>query len=345
MGQVTIKDIARETGLSIATVSYVLNGKDNVLQETKQRVVEAAERLGYVKNYSARSLVMKSSNLIGVVIPQTEPGKVMVFENPFYSEMLSSIEYHARQIGYHIIVSGTDADEKYYQLARERNLDGIIIIGVYSDAFYSELQNAKIPIVLVDSYMEGKPFYSVRINDEESACCAVSYLIEKGHRDIAFITGKLKDGGVCEKRYLGYKRALQQAGIPMKKENILRGNTDFDSGMLLAEKMMMETSATALFCSADILALGAVKKLTEQGIKIPEEISVIGFDNLSIARYCTPGLTTIGQDVFEKGKKAVELIETGIKHKSQEPIELVLKTTIIERESVRTLSKERKEQI
>lgn len=345
MGQVTIKDIARETGLSIATVSYVLNGKDNVLQETKQRVVEAAERLGYVKNYSARSLVMKSSNLIGVVIPQTEPGKVMVFENPFYSEMLSSIEYHARQIGYHIIVSGTEADEKYYQLARERNLDGIIIIGVYSDDFYSELQNAKIPIVLIDSYIEGKPFYSVRINDEESACCAVSYLIEKGHRDIAFITGKLKDGGVCEKRYLGYKRALQQAGIPMKKENILRGNTDFDSGMLLAEKMMMQTSATALFCSADILALGAVKKLTEQGIKIPEEISVIGFDNLSIARYCTPGLTTIGQDVFEKGKKAVELIETGIKHKIQEPIELVLKTTIIERESVRTLSKERKEQI
>lgn len=345
MGQITIKDIAKETGLSIATVSYVLNGKDNVLQETKQRVVEAAERLGYVKNYSARSLVMKSSNLIGVVIPQTEPGKVMVFENPFYSEMLSSIEYHARQIGYHIIVSGTEADERYYQLARERNLDGIIIIGVYSDDFYSELQNAKIPIVLIDSYIEGKPFYSVRINDEESACCAVSYLIEKGHRDIAFITGKLKDGGVCEKRYLGYKRALQQAEIPIKKENILRGNTDFDSGMLLAEKMVMETSATALFCAADILALGAVKKLTEQGIKIPEEISVIGFDNLNIARYCTPGLTTIGQDVFEKGKKAVELIETGIKYKSQEPIELVLKTKIIERESVRTLSKERKERI
>lgn len=337
MGQVTIKDIARETGLSIATVSYVLNGKDNVLQETKQKVLEAAEKLGYVRNYSARSLVMQSSNLIGVVIPQTEPGKVMVFENPFYSEMLSSIEYHARQIGYHIIVSGTEADEKYYQLARERNLDGIIIIGIYSDDFYSGLQTAKIPIVLIDSYIGGKPFNSVRINDEESACAAVSYLIEKGHRDIAFITGKLKNGGVCEERYKGYRRALMQAGILEKEENILKGNTDFDSGILLAEKMLQKTSATAVFCAADILALGVMKKLTEKGIKVPEELSVIGFDNLSIARYCTPGLTTIGQDVFEKGKKAVELIQNGIKNKSGKVEEIVLQTRIVERESVRQL--------
>lgn len=333
MRQVTIKDIAKETGLSIATVSYVLNGKDNVLQETKQKVLDAAQQLGYVRNYSARSLVMNASNLIGVVIPQTEPGKVMVFENPFYSEMLSSIEYHARQIGYHMIVSGTDMDERYFQLAKERNLDGIIIIGVYSDAFYSGLETARIPIVLIDSYIEDRPFSSVRINDEESSFEAVSYLIQKGHRDIAFISGKLKDGGVCEKRYMGYLKALEQAGIALKKENILTGNTDFDSGMLLAERMLLNTKVSAVFCSADIVALGVIKKLTEKKVRIPDEISVVGFDNLSIAKYCTPGLTTVGQDVFEKGRVAVELIEKGIKHK-EEAKQIILNTKIVERESV-----------
>lgn len=333
MHQVTIKDIAKETGLSIATVSYVLNGKDNVLEETKQRVLESAKKLGYVRNYSARSLVMNKSNLIGVVIPQTEPGKVMVFENPFYSEMLSSIEYHARQSGYHIIVSGTDADETYFQLAKQRNLDGVIIIGVYSDAFYSGLLTAKIPIVLIDSYIEGKPFHSVRINDEESAFEAVSYLTQKRHREIALVSGKLKDGGVCEKRFLGYCRALREAGLEIRTENILSGNTDFDSGMELAEKMLRETKVSAVFCSADIIALGVIKKLTEKKIRIPEDISVIGFDNLSIARYCTPGLTTIGQNVFDKGRAAVDLIRKGT-GKKEEAKELILTTRIVERESV-----------
>lgn len=334
MERVTLKDIARETGLSTATVSYVLNGKENVLEETKQKVKEAAEKLGYVTNYSARSLVMNSSNLLGVVIPQTEPGSALVFENPFYSEILSSIEYHARRIGYHIIISGTDADENYYKLAKERNLDGIIIIGVYSENFYSGLQNAKIPIVLVDSYIDDKTFNCVRINDEQSAYEMTKYLIGKGHRDIALITGKLKDGGVHEKRYKGYVKALTEAGIILNKNNILEGRTDFDTGLLMAEKLMQQTKATAVFCTADIIAIGVVKQLNKLGVKIPEQMSVVGFDNLNIARYCSPSITTVDQDVFEKGKQAVELIEFGICNKNVKTREIILSTKIEERESV-----------
>ncbi len=337
MERVTLKDIARETGLSTATVSYVLNGKENILEETKQKVREAAEKLGYVTNYSARSLAMNSSNLIGVVIPQTEPGSTMVFENPFYSEILSSIEYHARRIGYHIIISGTDADEKYFKLAKERNLDGIIIIGAYSEDFYSGLQNVKIPIVLVDSYIDEKTFHCVRINDEQSAYDITKYLIDKGHTNIALISGKLKDGGVHEQRYKGYIKALAQAGIKLNKQNVLEGNTDFDSGMELADKLVMNTSATAVFCTADIIALGVVKQLTKLNIKIPEQLSVVGFDNLNIARYCTPSLTTVGQDIFAKGKQAVELIEFGILNKNVKTREIILSTKIEERESVREI--------
>lgn len=128
MGNVTIKDVASEARLSIATVSYVLNQKENLPEETKKLV--------YVRNYSARSLVSKTSILIGVVIPQVEPGKEMMFENPFYSEILSSIEYNARKRGYHVMISGSNADENYFKLANQRNLDGVILIGVYSENFF-----------------------------------------------------------------------------------------------------------------------------------------------------------------------------------------------------------------
>ncbi len=238
MARITIKDIARETGLSIATVSYVLNGKDNVLEETKKIVQDAALRLGYVKNYSARSLVMNTSNLLGVVIPQTEPGSALVFNNPFYSEILSSIEYHARQMGYHIILSGTDADKQYFDLARERNLDGIIIIGAYPDEFYEGLENVGIPMVLVDSYIDSKCFNAVMLDDYQSAYDATKYLIQNGHREIAFLSGQLKNGGVAKKRYNGFAAALQDAGYKVNQANVLSANTDFESGTSLAERLM-----------------------------------------------------------------------------------------------------------
>lgn len=337
MKRVTIKDIAQETGLSIATVSYVLNGKNNVLEETKSIVNDAAKKLGYVRNFSARSLVMNRSNLIGVVIPQTEPGSAMVFENPFYSEMLSSIEFHARQIGYHVIVSGTDADEKYYNLARERNLDGIIIIGAYSNSFYEGLKNSNIPIVMVDSYIEEQQFKSVKLEDCQGAYLATSYLIEHGHTDIAFLAGNLKDHGVGERRLEGYEKALNEHNIPFKKENILTLNTDFDSGRKLGKRLVETTKATAAFCVADILAFGLMKELNSMGIRIPEDISVMGFDNLKIGEYCSPGLTTVGQNIFEKGEKAVELLINSIEEKENNVKEIILPTTIVERESVRFL--------
>ena len=207
MNNITIKDVAKETGLSTATVSYAINGKKSLPEETLKIVFDAIEKLGYVKNYSASSLAGNTSNLIGVVIPQTEPGKAMVFENPFYSEILSSIEYNARQKGYHVIVSGTNADEKYFNLANQRNLDGIIIIGVYSADFYEGLKKSNIPIVLVDSYLNTHNYDLVKLDDFLGGYKATRYLIDHGHKKIAFISGTLKEGGVNVARFDGYKKA------------------------------------------------------------------------------------------------------------------------------------------
>ncbi|MCI5873664.1 MAG: LacI family DNA-binding transcriptional regulator [Clostridiales bacterium] len=334
MRKVTIKDVAMETGLSIATVSYVMSGKKTLPPETVKLVTDAIDKLGYVKNYSASSLVSNKSNLIGVVIPQTEPGSVMVFGNPFYSEMLSSIEYNARIRGYHVIVSGTNADEKYFQLAKQRNLDGVIVIGAYSEDFYEGLNQSRVPIVLVDSYLENHIHKEVKLDDVRGGYLATRYLIEHGHKKIAFLSGKIKVGGVNEQRYEGYVNALTESGILLENKYVFHGNVDFESARRMAERIATETDCTAIFATADIIAVGVIKELNSMHIKVPEQMSVIGFDNLNIADYCTPGLTTIGQNIFEKGKMAVELLCKTIEEKDPEPEKCLIPITIVERESV-----------
>ena len=151
MARTTLKDVARRAGVSSATVSYVLNGKRTISEDTKRRVREAIEELDYVPDLAARGLSRRDSMLIGVVVPQTEPGDRLMFQNSFYSEVLGSIEYYARQRGYHILISATDANESYLTLAKQRNLDGIIVIGMYPDEFYQQMKKTQIPIVLIDS--------------------------------------------------------------------------------------------------------------------------------------------------------------------------------------------------
>lgn len=337
MRKVTIKDVANETGLSIATVSYAMSGKKVLPPETVKLVTDAIEKLGYVKNISASSLVSNKSNLIGVVIPQTEPGRAMVFENPFYSEMLSSIEYNARLQGYHVIVSGTNADEKYFNLAKQRNMDGVIVIGAYPEDFYEGLERSNIPIVLVDSYLENHEYKEVKLDEVYGGYLATKYLIQHGHKKIAFMSGMIKDGGVSEKRYQGYIKAIQENNIPVNSNYVFNGNVDFEDAGVLARKIVEETDCTAIFCMADIMAVGAIKELNRMNVKIPEEMSVIGFDNLNIANYCTPGLTTIGQDIFKKGKMAVDLLCKAIDNNDEQQEECILPVEIVERESVATV--------
>ena len=199
----TIKDVANEAQVSPATISYVLNNKESISAETKERVLEAIKRLNYVPNLSARSLAANTSKLIGVLIPQTEDSSMLMFNNPFYSEIIGGIEYGARVNGYHVLISGTNADESYLRLAKERNLDGIIIIGMYPDDFFNELKKTQIPIVLIDSYCSDHYFHSVQINDRYGAYIATKYLLDKGHRSVALIAGEVKKNGVVEKRDLG----------------------------------------------------------------------------------------------------------------------------------------------
>lgn len=333
----TLRDVAKKAGVTTATVSYILNEKKTFPDETRQRVMAAIHELGYIPNLSARTLTQRSSKLIGIVVPQTEGSRLM-FQNDFYSEILGSIEFHARQNGYHIIISATDANESYLRLARERNLDGIIVIGMYPDEFYRQMKQSHIPIVLVDSYCNDHYYHNIRIDDAYGSYLATSYVLGKGHRRIAFFSGQLKENGVMQKRLTGYRDALEEYGVAFDERYLFEGRIDYASGIDAAERLLAaQLPATAVVAAADILAIGAMKGFYEQGVRVPEDISVMGFDDLEIAQYLTPGLSTIRQEISLKGEKAVELLIRHIKEPDLTKQEQILPVKLVERESVRCL--------
>ena len=335
--RVTIKDVAKEAGVSIATISYVINKKENLSPETIEKVNDAIKKLNYIPDFSARSLVNKKSNLIGVVIPQTEPGKQLMFNNPFYSEFLSGVEYNARKSGYHVIISGADADKSYLEVSNKRNLDGIIILGMYPEEFYNDLKKSNIPIVLVDSYCGDHYFHSIQINDRYGGYIATKYLIEKGHRNIALVTGKIKKEGVSEKRYLGYRDALKEYNIPLRQEYIFEGLVDYDYSLSIGEKLINTDGITAVFATADILAIGLIKRLKQLNVHVPNELSIMGFDDIYITKLIEPGLTTVKQNIYGKGEASVKLIMDCIGGKQRGKQEIILPIEILERDSVKSL--------
>ncbi|MCI1723222.1 MAG: LacI family transcriptional regulator [Lachnospiraceae bacterium] len=338
MARATLKDVAKKAGVSTATVSYVLNGKKkSISDETKTKVMTAVRQLDYVTDMSAKSLVMKDSKLIGVVIPQTEEKNHKIFSNNFYSEILGAIEFKAREKGYQILVSGLDVDDDFLRIAHQRNLDGIIAIGVYSDRLYKLKKKLDIPVVLVDSYCRNTDFVNIRIDDVQGSYMAAEYMIRHGHRKIAFMCGTLNDSGVMRKRFMGYQKALEDNGITYKDAWLYEGNVDFQSGKEMAEKIVSDhTAITAIVTTADILAIGAMKGFINAGKKIPDDYSIIGFDDIVICDYVTPGLTTVKQQISEKGEEAMEMLANEIKG-SKDLKDVILPVQIVERNSVRSI--------
>lgn len=340
MKRATLKDVAEKAGVSKATVSYILNGsKKTITEETRQKVQKAIEELNYIPNLGAASLTSKCSRLIGVVIPQTEPGSTLMFKNSFYSEILGAIEYRARQLGYHIIISATDVNESYMKLVYERNLDGVIVIGMYPDDFYQQFKKIGVPVVLIDSYCTDKYFHNIRIDDELGGYMSTKYVIDKGHKNIAVVSGIRNENGVVNKRIEGYEKALLENGISVDNDLIFEGSVDFESGVLAADRIInCKKKITAIVTTADVLAIGIMKGLAKSGASVPSDYSVIGFDDLEISRYLPVGLTTVKQDIEKKGELAVELLSESLENPEYESQDIVLPSMIVERESVRKLN-------
>jgi LacI family transcriptional regulator len=302
---VTIYDVAREANVSMATVSRVVNGNPNVKPSTRKKVLEAIERLGYRPNAVARGLASKKTTTVGVIIPD--------ISSIFFAELARGIEDIATMYKYNIILSNSDQNkDKELHLLNTmlgKQVDGILFMGGYiSEEHVAEFKKSPVPIVLAATIEENNIIPSVNIDYEQAAYDAVSFLIEKGHKRIAYVTGPADDP-INNKKLAGYRRALEQYGLTYDETLVIEGDYSYDSGIEAYEKIAeLDEQPTAVFVGTDEMALGVIHSAQDHGVNIPEQLEVVGFDNTRLATMVRPRLTTVVQPMYDIGAVAMRLL-------------------------------------
>ncbi|MDF2484129.1 MAG: transcriptional regulator, LacI family [Herbinix sp.] len=332
----TIKDIANIVGVSCTTVSNVIHGRSGrVSAETIERINDAIDKLGYVPNMSARSLVSSSSKVIGMISHLTANTKETIIEDPFHSAFIGSIEKTLRENGYYLMLRAVETTADLSAFLRNWNVDGLFFTGVFEDEFYYTLKDLNIPIVLIDSYVPSSSMCNIGLEDYRGGYTATKYLIEHGHRKIAFASPPIKIRGVVSERFQGYKDALSEASIEFSPELLFEQELDTETTINLGQRLADRSDITAVFATADILAAGIMAGIQLSGKSVPEDISVIGFDDINLCRLTSPTLTTIHQDAPLKGKLAVNFLIDLLDKNPLKEREVILPINLVERRSVK----------
>lgn len=336
----TIKDIARLCGVSVSTVSRVLNDRPDVSEENRRRVLEVIESSNYIPNNTARDLVKTKSDAIGLVVRGVS--------NPFYTDIIRAVEDGITAEGFTMVMQqiGTCDDEikRGAMMEREKRLRGIVFLGGRSDYTPEELTMLNVPFVCCSyanqygTLSEGS-YASVSIADEEEAYRAVMELYRCGHRRIAALVARTDDRAISQLRYQGYLRALADCGLPTEEELVIRAGS-FDIGdayRATAERLRQGADFTAVFSIADNMALGAMRALREAGCRVPEDCSVIAIDGLTMSEYFHPMLTTLCQPMEEMGRRSVEILMDMI-HGRERPRCETVRTVLRRGASVRRIN-------
>ncbi|MEG1711349.1 MAG: LacI family DNA-binding transcriptional regulator [Clostridia bacterium] len=339
--RITIKDVALAANVSMTTVSLVLNGKNNSLPvSTCERVQKAVRVLDYQPNHAARTLVTNETKTIGIIIPD--------IANAFFAETVSYIQTELSKCGYDIFLCNSGEqkinDLKYIKLLSSRNVDGLIITfssESLQEENYKELEtvmeNTGVPIILLDRYFNGDAD-KVMIDNTAGGYVVTKYLISKGHRNIGCITGPLNLNS-SRNRLKGYTRALTDFNIEYNEDYIINGKYDLESGIKGAKKLL-EKNITAIFAFNDLQAYGVMKVAKEKGLKIPEDISLIGFDDIFYSALLETPLTTVRQPIKEMADTVCKLLIKRINTNSENDYEEIrMKANLIERDSVADLKK------
>ncbi len=332
---VTIKDIARHSGVSVSTVSRVLNKKPDVNSETEARVNSAIKELGYSPSSVARGLVLKRSNAIGFVVPD--------ITNPNFPELARGVVEKARQKGYSVIFFDTNQDNKVekeaLKLLRSKQVDGIIVS--FSEANQDEfikLKEDQFPAVQIYRKSPKSVISTIAIDNVESAYTAVKYLINLGHRRVGHITTGISTLSGAE-RLEGYKKAFNEAGLKYRDEWIFSGSHCADTGYEAMKNFLEQSNhVTAVFASHDLMAVGAYEAVFEKGLSIPGDISIIGHDNIEISWLVHPKLTTMDTFKNKLGQAGVELLIEEIAENTRINREIIFKTELIVRDSTRRIA-------
>ncbi|WP_028595764.1 catabolite control protein A [Paenibacillus assamensis] len=329
---VTIYDVAREAGVSMATVSRVVNNNPNVKPQTRKKVYEAIERLGYRPNAVARGLASKKTTTVGVVIPD--------ISNSIFAEIARGIEDIANMYHYNIILCNADKKkEKEIRVINtllEKQVDGLLFMGgVITEDHIQAFRTASVPIVLCATRDENGIMPSVDIDHEAAAFDAVNTLIRHGHREIAMISGTLQDPANGFARFQGYKRALERAGIDYKEDMVRIGNYRYESGVEAMQYFLgLKKRPTAIFSATDEMAIGAIHSIQDAGLKVPDDFSIISVDNIRMASMVRPQLTTVAQPMYDIGAVAMRLLTKLMKKENVEQSQVILQHEIIHRLSI-----------
>lgn len=333
----TLKDIAKEAEVTVMTVSNVINGKfDKVSQATVERVTEIAHRLDYVPSATARSLVAKTSRLVGVLLPASEDEGI--FLSTHNVVVIGAIERLLREKGYYLLLRGISAADGVAGTLKSWNLDGAILIGFLDSEIQKMRSSFDTPLVVLESYAAHGDFMTVRLNDREGGYQATKHLIGNGHRKIAFVGTPMAERGVDRERYEGYLQALKEAGITGEPTVLPCPTVSHAMGVEAGRRLGRNyPEITAAFATADQLAVGLIEGLHAVGRSVPDDLSIVGFDDLEIAATSRPPLTTITQDLKLKAATAVNLLLHNLQETDDQPQESVLDVHLVERKSVRKL--------
>jgi LacI family transcriptional regulator len=327
----TIRDVARRARVSVATVSRVLNEKDAVRNETRQRVRSAVERLGYVPHGAARSLITRRTNTIGVLLPD--------MHGEFFSELIRGIDATVRRAGYHLIVSSSHGDrgEMGAMLRAMRGrVDGLIVLSpdMSVPALRSSIPDS-LPVVLLNSVSDGKsPFDLINLDNARGAYAMVEHLASLGHRRIAFIRGPVPNTDASE-RLRGYRDAMRALSLDWTEELEFPGNFREDAGYRAGQRIAgIPNPPTAIFAANDAMAIGCLAALREAGKSVPGDFALAGFDDIPIASFISPALTSVRVSIAELGASAAERVLHGVRARNlHKRLHLTLPTTLVTRSS------------
>lgn len=333
---VTIYDVARRAGVGIGTVSRAINNSPQISPDTKEKILTAIQELKYEPHALAQGLARKKTNMIAVIVP--------FFTGHFYFELFKGIQEEVSNSAYDMILYNVDDIEKtdvfLMRTLRERRVDGVLLISLQiSDAYAYRFNHSQIPIVLVDSFHPDLD--SIKVENEQGAYLATEYLIELGHKRIGMIDGQLRSMP-AQVRLNGYKKALDNHQLNFDSDYLIiseplsdKDGFNREAGYQGMKRLldMGDDCPTAVFAASDIQAAGAIRAITERGLKIPEDISIIGFDDIELAQYLE--LTTIRQPMHEMGKLAFQRLIQQMQNKSDDTFIKKYKTELVVRASCR----------
>jgi len=331
----TLKDVAREADVSVMTVSRVIHKKEYIASETREKVEAALKRLKYNPNMNARTLVTKKADFLGLIVPD--------ISNPFFGDLVKAGEGLARKRGYSVILGDSGGDpeveKSYINAFRSRMCDAIILIAPRVDDMLIRELNKMVPLVLVDRQMPDTDIIQVSLENKDGAFSAVEHLIGLGHKKIAFIKGP-ENVPNTHRREAGYTEALEKSGIPYDPLYTFQGDFTRETGVLAFDAFAtLPEMPSAVFGSNDLMAFGFIQRAREKGYSIPEDFSVVGFDDIYLSALIDPPLTTVKYPIVEMGIEAIRKLFDSLESKASFTMNEQLRHKLIIRKSTKPFSR------